>query len=275
MAKRVSTLALAAAAAVLLLAGAPTPTQAADSAAAGEWSTGRATFYDDNTQGSCRYGTKIPSMYAAWPDVQEGFGASCGRCLEVACIDSTFNDGYGKYMDRSSACYDQKRSVVVKIVDSCPCIHQNAYSNRRWCCGDMKHVDLGRAAFKALADEKWGVIGLRWRYVDCSRLGGSPGTAAPLPKPAYNPAPPAAKPTTPKAAPSKATPPPPAAVPAVAQGAAPAASSPKAAAPRNGAPSWARYAQRYAGGGGDGGDYVSAIKGLVDRWAGRYVQGAV
>lgn len=32
-------------------------------------------------------------MYAAWPDVQEGFGTSCGRCLEVACVNSAFNDG--------------------------------------------------------------------------------------------------------------------------------------------------------------------------------------
>jgi hypothetical protein len=44
-------------------------------------------------RGSCHYGTSIPPMYAAWPDVQEGFGTSCGRCLEVACVNSAFNDG--------------------------------------------------------------------------------------------------------------------------------------------------------------------------------------
>lgn len=39
---------------------------------------GRATFYDDNQQGSCHYGTNIPEAYAAWPDSQEGFAQSCG-----------------------------------------------------------------------------------------------------------------------------------------------------------------------------------------------------
>jgi hypothetical protein len=43
-------------------------------------------------------------------------------------------------MERSSSCYDESRTVVVKIVDSCPCVHANAYSNARWCCGDMKWV---------------------------------------------------------------------------------------------------------------------------------------
>ena len=42
-----------------------------------------------------------------------------------------------------------------------------------------RHIDLGRAAFRLLADEKWGVVGLKWRAVSCDRLGSSGRTAAP------------------------------------------------------------------------------------------------
>lgn len=81
--------------------------------------------------------------------------------------------GYGEWMSRSQACKDEGKCVVVKITDrsvsptvccqqgrtqasssvvhpvvhccatpllptcSCPCVHANAYSNKRWCCGDM------------------------------------------------------------------------------------------------------------------------------------------
>ena len=158
-------------------------------------------------------------MYAAWPDTMDGFSGSCGRCVEVACVNKDFADSFGQWQQRSNACYDESRTVVVKIVDrcvphalgplhacscmhrhahactcmpslgmpslalfellqhapagiarldssslmcgrgagktsriyhmhasmhnlaracSCPCVHQNAYSNARWCCGDMK-----------------------------------------------------------------------------------------------------------------------------------------
>jgi hypothetical protein len=43
--------------------------------------------------------------------------ASCRSCFEVSCVDSDFSDGYGAKMDRSSACYDTSKSVVIKIVD--------------------------------------------------------------------------------------------------------------------------------------------------------------
>jgi hypothetical protein len=35
---------------------------------------------------------------------------------------------------------------------SCPCVHANWYSNKRWCCGDMLHLDLGREVFKEVGD---------------------------------------------------------------------------------------------------------------------------
>jgi len=30
---------------------------------------------------------------------------------------------------------------------SCPCVHENFYSNQRWCCGDMDHLDISEDAF--------------------------------------------------------------------------------------------------------------------------------
>lgn len=35
------------------------------------------------------------------------------------------------------------------------------YSNKRWCCGDMDHMDLSVWAFEKLADKKWGMIGIQ------------------------------------------------------------------------------------------------------------------
>ena len=70
-------------------------------------------------QGSCQYKDQIPELYAAWPDTLEGFKSSCGRCLEVACVDRDFSDGYGERLQRTGACYDAGRTVVVKIVDRC------------------------------------------------------------------------------------------------------------------------------------------------------------
>ncbi|PNH03761.1 hypothetical protein TSOC_010142 [Tetrabaena socialis] len=43
----------------------------------------------------------------------------------------------------------------------------NAYSNRRWCCGDMQHFDLSLHAFQKIADTGLGVVGIQFRPVNC------------------------------------------------------------------------------------------------------------
>ena len=69
-------------------------------------------------------------------------------------------------INRTSACRDPEASVVVTVTDSCPCYYpSNAYSNKRWCCGDMPHFDLSAWAFEKLADPKNGVIPLQYRKV--------------------------------------------------------------------------------------------------------------
>jgi hypothetical protein len=41
----------------------------------------------------------------------------CRKCIEVACVDKDFSDGYGEKMHREGTCYDEKKTVIVKIVD--------------------------------------------------------------------------------------------------------------------------------------------------------------
>lgn len=48
-----------------------------------------------------------------------------------------------------------------------PPLPANYYSNKRWCCGDMYHLDLSVWAYEKLAEKKWGVIGISQRDVPC------------------------------------------------------------------------------------------------------------
>ncbi|GLC43198.1 hypothetical protein PLESTF_001191300 [Pleodorina starrii] len=99
----------------------------------------------------------------------EGFASSCGKCYEIKCRNADFSDGNGEYLQRSNACYDESKSVIITIVDACPCHYpSNSHSNRRWCCGDMNHIDISYEAFQQIADLGIGVIGLYYREVDCS-----------------------------------------------------------------------------------------------------------
>jgi hypothetical protein len=42
---------------------------------------------------------------------------------------------------------------VVMITDTCPCYYPDNYaSNKRWCCGDMYHLDLSVWAFEKVCE---------------------------------------------------------------------------------------------------------------------------
>ncbi|PNW80185.1 hypothetical protein CHLRE_08g381550v5 [Chlamydomonas reinhardtii] len=176
---------IAALSATLLLA---TPAaRADDGGGGGGWRYGRATFYGSMgggsiDDGSCMYGGLPNGMVStgkdivALSDTADDYAGSCGRCYEVQCNPASFNDGYGNHIDRTSPCYNGS-SVIVTVTDTCPCYYPaNQYSNRRWCCGDMYHMDLSSEAFAKLADLGWGVIGTRWRVVGC------PGGFQPSPR---------------------------------------------------------------------------------------------
>ncbi|GMH41672.1 hypothetical protein BSKO_09582 [Bryopsis sp. KO-2023] len=174
------------------------------SAAEADWREGRATFYGDQpwlwdiNKGSCGYGQLDPNKGTGWdiaamPDGHYEYSGSCGRCYEVKCKPSTFRDNYGNTLDRNGACRDANKVLKVTITDTCPCHYEtNFYSNKRWCCMDMEHLDISVFAYDKLADRRWGVIGLQYRPVPCGPEGpaGSyaPGTAPPV-TPAVQPPP--------------------------------------------------------------------------------------
>jgi hypothetical protein len=60
-----------------------------------------------------------------------------------------FRDNYGQELGREGAWCQSTNSINVVMKDSCPC-HKpgNEYSNTRWCCGDMDHLDVGIWAFR-------------------------------------------------------------------------------------------------------------------------------
>jgi rare lipoprotein A (peptidoglycan hydrolase) len=95
-------------------------------------------------------------------------------------VPGTVVDRYGEQLSRWEDCKQggagktkDPTTVVVKIVDACPCQHSNYASNQRWCCGDVPHIDLGAEAFNLLADKSRGVVRVRWRKVDCDKGNGA------------------------------------------------------------------------------------------------------
>ena len=54
--------------------------------------------------------TRCPSAPPAPPP--------CRRCYEVQCVPMKLKDGYGNALDRSGACKDSSKSVVVTITDT-------------------------------------------------------------------------------------------------------------------------------------------------------------
>lgn len=153
----------------------------AQTASAGDWdgwTEGRATYYGDDGgttihQGSCEFyqldyhqgtGFDIVALSDAMPE----HPGSCGTCYEVACRRAQIEDGYGEKLDRSSTCHDESRRVVVRVTDTCPCVYPaNAFSNKRWCCGDRPHIDLSTQAFRKLGSLGDGVMAIRYKRVAC------------------------------------------------------------------------------------------------------------
>jgi hypothetical protein len=116
---------------------------------------------------------------AALSDYSEEFEDSCGRCYELRCTNEIITDGYGQEINRSNACYDTDKSIVVRIVDACPCVYPtNKISNSRWCCNDNRytHFDLSIWAFEKLAPTSNGVISTEARRVPCDYYPSDPGS---------------------------------------------------------------------------------------------------
>ncbi|GFH29484.1 expansin-like EG45 domain-containing protein [Haematococcus lacustris] len=95
------------------------------------------------------------------------YSGSCGRCYAIRCKPGTFKDNLGQTISRDNDCFNTN-PVVVTITDTCPCDKpNNAYSNKRWCCGDMDHFDIGVWAFKKFADPSKGVVQIEYMETPC------------------------------------------------------------------------------------------------------------
>ena len=107
-------------------------------------------------------------------DLSAEFAKSCGACYEVRCREEAYTDGKGNSYD-GQVCHNTTESLVVRVVDACPCNYpNNAYSNQRWCCqdqgaGDM-HVDMSIWAFEKLASKNKGSMALSFRQVPCNYM---------------------------------------------------------------------------------------------------------
>jgi hypothetical protein len=116
-----------------------------------------------------------------------GLTGECGKCFEVLCVPGRTRGLASSALGPWEGCLDPgRRSVVVMISDSCPCHHPNS-GNKRWCCGDERHMDLSYSAFDAIAQRDKGVVDLKIRPVSCDLAGqtiyyGS-GTAGYTPQP--------------------------------------------------------------------------------------------
>ena len=91
----------------------------------------------------------------------------CGVCYDITCVpgptrglpDAEFPD---------SGCISNQ-TISVMITDSCPCKHANK-SNKKWCCGDMTHLDLSYKAFSSIADPEKGVINIMFERLPSVQL---------------------------------------------------------------------------------------------------------
>lgn len=168
-----------------------------------EFTIGRATNYAYNNNGACGFGPIFPDegplsdpLYIlAIPTCAAIFPGSCGSCWEVKCRNAVITDDLGAELDRTSACYDEDVSVVLRNVDECAGYYPpNQASNARWCsCQNLAHFDISTEAFSQLADLSYGVIGTQWRRVACDYQPESPAPvrttqrfADPLPDPSQD-----------------------------------------------------------------------------------------
>jgi len=125
--------------------------------------------------GSCGFGQNLGNHFvSAWQTdggYDWGLTDKCGQCYEVLCVDGQTRGLDWSDLGPWGGCVEPgRKSVTVKISDSCPCHHPNA-GNKRWCCGDVVHLDLSYIAFDAIALRHRGVVDLKVRPADCGKQG--------------------------------------------------------------------------------------------------------
>ncbi len=149
------------------------------------WMDARATWYGGKDgpgpdgmsiyTGSCGFGQNLGNHFvSAWQTdggYDWGLTDKCGQCYEVLCVDGATRGLDWSDLGPWGGCVESgRKSVTVKISDSCPCHHPNV-GNKRWCCGDAVHLDLSYIAFDAIAVRHRGVVDLKVRPADCGKQG--------------------------------------------------------------------------------------------------------
>ncbi|KAI9137468.1 RlpA-like double-psi beta-barrel-protein domain-containing protein-containing protein [Paraphysoderma sedebokerense] len=94
---------------------------------------------------------------------------TCGFCFEVECDEYWDN----AKRDHPNTCHKDK-SVIIKVLDACPGVHKinEPKGTANWCKDTgVNHFDLYRPAFDHIANLDDGVIKMKFRQTDCSRVG--------------------------------------------------------------------------------------------------------
>lgn len=155
-----------------------------------DWKTGSATFYgnkeyngdqDDISDGTCacwkawKYNIcyndwcfesiKDPKMIGAINTPGSENTAFCGICVELKCTTGRYRGLDWSEFGKDNVCYNNN-PIIIQITDSCPEIHRNP-TNKKYCNISHRHFDLSFWAFGKLADHKFGVIDINYKFVDC------------------------------------------------------------------------------------------------------------
>lgn len=112
---------------------------------------------------------KDPRMTAAINTPGRENTRMCGKCVEIRCVRGKNRGFISSLFDWRNPCYDSNKRIVVSITDSCPTWHANP-SNAQHCNYNKgTHFDLSYWAFIKLADAKFGVIDIEYRFIECSK----------------------------------------------------------------------------------------------------------